>query len=143
MHYLAIDLGAKRTGLASGDDRSGIATPAGVIVTSSAEERWRQLQQAIKEYEPDALVVGLALNMDGSEGDSAKRTRAFAEELTRRTGLPVHLHDERLTSAAADGAMARTGLTHSQKKARRDALAAMTLLHDFLLSLRNPNEPQA
>ena len=132
MRYLAIDLGGKRTGLAVGDDETRIASPLDVIETSAETERWRQLQKVIEAEAPDALVVGLPLNMDGSDGPAAKNARAFADQLAQRTGLPVHLHDERLSSAAADEAMANTGLTHGQKKQRRDALAAAAILRGFL-----------
>ncbi|MEL7087446.1 MAG: Holliday junction resolvase RuvX [Planctomycetota bacterium] len=134
MRYLAIDLGGKRTGLAVGDDASGIVSPVDVIVTANADERLRQLGVAIREHEPDALVLGVPFNMDGSAGPMALKARALGELLTQRFGKPVHEMDERLTSAAADAQMARTGLTHGQKKARRDALAAAAILRDFLES---------
>lgn len=132
MRYLAIDLGDKRTGLAVGDDVTGIATPLDVIVTASSDERQRLLLRAIEDQAPDALVIGLPLNIDGSEGPAAGKSRTFAEALSARCSLPVHFVDERLTSVAADDQMARTGLTHKRKKNRRDALAAATILRDFL-----------
>ena len=132
MRYLAIDLGEKRTGLAVGDDGTGIASPVGVINTSGEDERLRQLGLAIEEQGPDALVVGSPINMDGSESPGVTRARAVAKELTERFGLPVHLFDERLTSEDADEQMAQTGLTRGQKKARRDALAAAAILRNFL-----------
>ena len=135
MRYLAIDLGEKRTGLAVGDDVTGIASPLEVIQTSSVEVRFKEIQRAIQEQGPDALVLGVPLNMDGSEGPGVTRSRALADELTRRFGLPVHLYDERLTSVAADEQMAQSGLTRGQKKARRDALAAAAILRGFLATL--------
>lgn len=132
MRYLAIDLGDKRTGLAVGEDESGIATPLSVIETGSPIERDRQLDRAIDDEQPDALVVGLPLNMDGTEGPRAKLVRDFGAQLGQRTGLKVHFTDERLTSDAADELMARSGLTHQQKKMRRDALAAAVFLQAFL-----------
>ncbi len=132
MRYLAIDPGDKRTGLAVGDDETGIVSPAETIVTSSEAERDRRLGAAIDTHGPDALIVGLPLNMDGSEGEAAKRARACAAAWGRRFELPVHLWDERLSSAAADESMARSGLTRGQKRARRDALAAAAILRDFL-----------
>lgn len=78
------------------------------------------------------LIVGLPINMDGSEGQRAKLVRAWAERIAARTGWPVELFDERLTSSAADAKMARSGLTHKQKKERRDAIAAAAILQGFL-----------
>ena len=132
MRYLAIDVGTRRTGLAVGDDGSGIVSPLNVIETKSVVERDRQLALAVRDEGPDALVVGLPLNMDGSEGPAAGAMRQLAAAWGARFGLPVHLHDERLSSAAADEQMSRSGLTYGQKKQRRDALAAAAVLRDFL-----------
>jgi putative transcription antitermination factor YqgF len=87
------------------------------------------------------LVVGLPLNMDGSEGPAAAQTRTFAQRLAERTGQILAFQDERLTSAAADWSMARSGLTRGEKKARRDALAACEILRDFLASQRREPGP--
>lgn len=132
MRYLAIDLGDRRTGVAVGDDQTGIVTPLDVIETGSDSERFTRLRGLIEWEGPGALVVGWPLNMDGSVGPSAQKCKAFADRLSEATRLPVHLHDERLSSAAADEQMARSGLTHKQKKARRDALAAANILRGFL-----------
>ena len=132
MKYLAIDLGDKRTGVAVGDDDTSVVSPLTVIEASDVDERWRRVRTVVEEHAPDALVVGLPLNMDGSDGPRAKSARAFANELHDLTGLPVHLTDERLTTFAADHQMARTGLTHAQKKRHRAALAAGQILQDFL-----------
>ena len=135
MRYLAIDLGDKRTGLAVGDDVTRIAGPVEVIETSSERERLALLVQAVEQHGPDALVVGLPLNMDGTEGAAAAKCRAVGDRLAEQCGLTVHLVDERLSSDHAEGKLDRTGLTHGQKKSRRDALAAATILQDFLDAL--------
>ena len=131
MRYLAIDLGLKRSGLAVGDDQSDIVSPLEVIAGADTLQRQRRIQQIIDEHDIGALVVGLPLNMDGSEGLPASKARQVARELGERCGLPVHLVDERLSSAQADTDMAGSGLTHKQKKARQDALAAAAILRNF------------
>ena len=136
MRYLAIDLGQKRTGLAIGDDFMRIATPVDVIETANAEHRLRLLEAAIARQEPDALVLGLPLNMDGTESAASKEVRAIGELLQQRTKLTVHYVDERLSSYAADQQMAGSNLTRGGKKARRDALAAANVLRDFLAGLQ-------
>ncbi len=141
MRFLALDLGDKRTGLALGDDETRLASPYKLIEHPMApgDALLSALVRVIEQERPDALVVGLPLNMDdGSEGPQAKKVRAFAERLARAAGLPVHLQDERLTSVDADAALAGTGLTHKQKKARRDALAAAAILRDFLARWPGP-----
>ena len=135
MRYLGIDPGAKRTGLAVGDDVTKQAGPVGVVEASDPGELLRGIREAIEEHGPDAIVVGVPYNMDGTEGPEAKKAQALATLLQGATGLRVHLFDERLTSFEADELM--KGLyTRKQKKARRDALAAAAILRDFLNRLQ-------
>jgi len=131
MRYLSIDLGEKRTGLAIGDDRTRIASPLTVIETRNKTHRLARIEETAQEYHPDAVVVGLPLNMDGTEGPAARKTRAFADEVAKRLRLPTHLVDERLSTYAADEQLSQTGLTHKAKKSRRDALAAAQILRTF------------
>lgn len=148
MRYLAIDLGDKRTGLAVGDSVTRIATPVGVVEVAVTERDGEALVSALvtacEEYLGPAqargeLVVGLPVNMDGTEGPRAKSVRALGERVAQRTGRKVHFQDERLTSSSADWTMARSGLTHKQKKSKRDALAAAAFLGDFLAA--SPSGP--
>ena len=138
--FLAIDPGGRRTGLALGDSETGLVSPAlcppvapnGVIHHAHDAERLALLRKVVDREMPDALVLGLPLHIDGTAGAQARKSEALAARLRALTALPVHLQDERLSSAAADEVMAGTGLTHKQKKARRDALAACAVLRDFL-----------
>lgn len=142
MRYLCIDLGDKRTGLAVGDVITRIVSPLNVLEVAIGERAGEALIEtivrAVREHLGESvhakgeLVVGLPLNMDGTEGPRAKMVRAWAQTIANRTGRIVHLQDERLTSADADWQMARSGLTRKQKKQRRDALAAAAVLRDFL-----------
>jgi putative holliday junction resolvase len=143
VRYLCIDLGDKRTGLAAGDSVSGLASPLKVLEVPIAERDGESLLSAIAREvgayfvdarTPGELVVGLPLNMDDTEGPRAKGVRAFAARVSDRTKRHVHFHDERLSTAEADWKMAQSGLTHGQKKSRRDALAAAGILQDFLAS---------
>lgn len=132
MRYLAVDVGARRTGLAAGDDVLRIVQPVEVVEAPRGDALLAALARAIALHGPDALVVGLPLNMDGSEGASAQDARAFGAALGARTSLPVHFQDERLSSFEADQRMARSGRTHREKKELRDALAACAILEAFL-----------
>ena len=132
MRYLCIDPGDKRTGFAVGDDITRIASPLEIVTTSSDEARLAQILRVVEENEPGELVIGLPLNMDGSEGPQAKKTRTLAQQIEQRTGLRVHLFDERLTSYAAEFQLSELDLTRGEKKQRRDALAAAVILRDFL-----------
>ena len=135
MRYLAIDLGDKRTGIAIGDDVTGIVTPHEVLdvpIKPTHDRLLAAIASCVDEFAPDALVIGLPLHMDGSESAQSKIVRAFGEALQTRTGLTAHYQDERLTSADAEWTLAGSGKTHGQKKALRDALAAAVVLRDFL-----------
>ncbi len=138
MRYLCIDLGDKRTGLAVGDDASRLVMPVGVLETPIAAGAGAELVAALvrsaKEHlgAGGELLFGLPLNMDGTEGPRAVGVRAFAARVGGATGLAVRFHDERLSTAAADWSMARSGLTRDQKKSKRDALAAAAILTDFM-----------
>ncbi len=147
---IGIDLGDKRTGLALGDTVTGIATPTGVLEVSIDERGGGALLDAIASAVEDLvgngpaeLVVGLPLNMDGTEGPRAKLVRAFAGRIGARTGRAVHLCDERRSSMDADERMARSGLTHKQKKARRDAIAAAAILRRYLDGLTDSDSDGA
>jgi putative Holliday junction resolvase len=124
--------GDKRTGLAAGDDVVRLVQPVEVIQVPRGPALLDALARAVERHGPDALVVGLPLNMDGSEGGAAKSVREFGALLAERTRLPVHYQDERLTSFEADERMARSGRTHREKRELRDALAACAILEGFL-----------
>lgn len=143
MRYLAIDLGEKRTGLALGDRETGLVSALEVIECAIDADAGRllveRLARAIENHLGDSagtLVVGLPLNMDGSEGPQAKKVRGFGEMLAAKTSRAIVYHDERLTSVEADWSMARSGMTRGQKKQKRDALAAAAILRDYFGSLR-------
>ena len=140
MRLLCVDLGDKRTGLAVGDTETRFVSPLDVVekpmtAGPGGEPLIDAVARAAADHNAGALVVGLPLNMDDTEGPRVKLVRAFAARLEERIGKPIHFQDERLTSVDADWAMSRSGLTHGQKKKRRDALAAAAILRDYLASL--------
>jgi putative Holliday junction resolvase len=139
VRYLAIDLGGKRTGLAAGDSITGLVQPLKVVAMPMGDALLAALAREIDEVGPNTVVVGLPLNMDGTEGPAATSVRAFAERLAARAGVPLRFQDERLTSFAAEGRLDRSGRTHKEKRELRDALAAAEILEDFLRASR----PQA
>ncbi len=132
MRFLAFDIGDRRTGVAAGDDQVRLVQPVTVVTVPRGPRLLAELARVADDHGPDAIVVGLPLNMDGTEGPAAQAMRTFAASLGERIGLPVHLQDERLTSVDADARMARSGRTHAEKKALRDALAAAAILEEFL-----------
>jgi len=135
MRYLAIDYGLKRLGLAHCDAGEMIVSPLCQLPYDSIV--LEKLRQIITDSEIQAVVVGLPLNMDGSESEQSKASRKFAQNLEKTISLPVHLQDERLSSAAADEILNESGLTNKKRKARRDMLAACDILRNFLETKEN------
>ena len=129
---LGIDLGGKRTGLAFAETLSGLVTPIEVLHASEGPALDSALDNAIREHGPHRLVVGLPLNMDGTEGPAAQKSRAMGENLQQRHGLPVEYQDERLTSFAAEADLAERKLNRQAKKNVADAHAAAEILRDWL-----------
>lgn len=134
MRYLSIDYGLKRLGLAICDRDETIVSPLRQLRRDrrQPEKLIQHLCRIIDEQNVDALVLGLPLNMDGTEGAQAQITRRFADDLAHAVSLPIHLQDERLSSSAADETLAQTHLSRDKQKARRDMLAACNILDDFL-----------
>jgi putative Holliday junction resolvase len=141
VRVVAIDLGDARTGIAVGDRVTGIASPAGLVEIPIQREGGEALLRGIVGQVrglvggtggEGEVVVGLPLNMDGTEGPRAKAVRLFAARIAAALGCEVVLVDERRTTMQADERMARSGLTHKQKKMRRDAIAAAAVLGAFL-----------
>jgi putative Holliday junction resolvase len=132
VRYLAIDHGQKRTGLAISDASETLVSPHAVIETSNQEELLRRILKVINQEQIDAVVIGLPLNMDDSEGPRAKRVRQFASGLEAQTDCPVILHDERLSSFEADCLSGDLNLTRKKKKKRLDAIAAAAILRSFI-----------
>lgn len=130
--FLAIDLGDRRTGLATGDDNTRLVSPLAVLEIPPGPELVKAILRSAEDYGADALVIGLPLNMDGTEGPRVKIVRTFCASLAAQTALPIHEQDERLSSYAAEGRLAQSGRTHGQKKRIRDAMAAAEILGDFL-----------
>ena len=130
--FLALDLGDRRTGLALGDSLTNIVSPIGTINVAKGPALLAALKKVLEENAPDEIVIGLPLNMDGSEGAASKAVREFALQIAQLTNKPIHLHDERLTTFEADSRMAQSGRTHAEKKALRDSLAAAAILEDYL-----------
>ena len=129
---LGIDLGGKRTGLAFAETLSGLVMPIEVLHASEGPALDSALDNAIREHGPHRLVIGLPLNMDGTEGPAAQKSRAMGENLQQRHGLPVEYQDERLTSFAAEADLAERKLNRKAKKNVADAHAAAEILRDWL-----------
>jgi len=132
VRYLGIDLGRARIGLALADDVLRAARPLAVVPRRGDETDVRALRELAETYEVTRAVLGLPLNMDGSEGPSARMARAFADRLRAGLGVPVELQDERLSTFEAESRLREQGLSAREMKGRVDAEAAAVILQGWL-----------
>ena len=130
MRYLAIDYGEKRTGLAICDAGETIAAPLAVIQTQ--REPLKKIADIVRMENVKAIVLGLPLNMDDSEGPQTKLVLKFAEQLKQHLDIPIHFQDERLSSFSAEEKLAPADFTRDKKRKRLDAVAAAVILEAFL-----------
>lgn len=132
MRVLGLDVGDRRLGIAISDETGTIASPSGVYERRSFSQDLAHLADLIHELGVERIVVGLPLNMDGTEGEQAAKVRAFAQALADGIGLPVELLDERLTTVEAERVIAYSGIAKQKKRQLKDALAAVLLLQAWL-----------
>lgn len=132
---LAFDFGVKRTGVASGELEIGVAHPLTTIAADSRTARFAAIAKLVAEWQPGLLVVGLPLHPDGAEHELTRAARNFASELEDRFKLPVFLHDERYSSAAAESGSRESDaagkLNVAKSRTSIDALAAQIILQGF------------
>jgi len=138
MRYLAIDYGTKRTGLAICDSAETIASPLAII--QGQKELLKKIAEVVETENVEAIVLGLPLNMDDSEGPQTKLVLKFAERLKQHLRIPVHLQDERLSSFGAEEKLASANFTRGKKRKRLDAVAAAEILEAFL-EQKTPRNP--
>jgi putative Holliday junction resolvase len=135
MRIMGLDFGSKTVGVAVSDPL--FLTAQGVeIIRREKENQLRKtlarIEELIGEYEVGEIVLGLPMNMNGTEGVRVELTREFQEKLERRTGLPVHLYDERMTTVMADNAMMEAGIRRENRKEYVDRIAAQLILQGYL-----------
>lgn len=135
MRIMGLDYGAKTVGVAISDQL--LITAQGIeIIRRKEENKLRQtlarIEELIEEYQVEEIVLGLPKNMNDTLGPRVEATLVFKENLERRTGLPVHTWDERLTTVAADKAMIEAGIRRENRKEYVDKIAAVLILQGFL-----------
>ena len=129
---LAFDFGTRRIGVAVGTAMLKTARPLLTIDAEANAIRFETIGRLIAQWQPNRLVVGLPLALDGSEHEMSARARRFAQQLHGRFGLPVALADERLSSVAAEDNLRRKGRDARRDKAAVDAEAAAIILQSYL-----------
>ena len=134
---LGLDVGSKTIGLAVSDLLGITAQGLPTIRRKNKRTDLAALQSVIDQYEVRELVVGLPLRMSGAEGTQSEKVTIFAEELRKHFGLPVHMWDERLTSAEANRLLRETDMSIRRRAAVVDQMAAVLILQAFMENRRN------
>ena len=139
MRILGLDYGSKTVGVAVSDPL--LITAQGVeIIRRDSENKIRKtyarIEELCREYEVEKIVLGNPKNMNGTDGERAQKSLEFKEALERRTGIPVIMWDERLTTVSADNVMMESGIRRENRKEYVDEIAAMIILQNYLESLR-------
>ncbi len=143
MRILGLDFGSKTVGVAVSDGL--LLTAQGVETIERKDENklrktCARIEELIVEYEVTEIVLGLPKNMNNTEGERVDKTKAFGEMLERRTGLPVHYWDERLTTVAAEQILMESGVRRENRKAVIDKVAAGLILQGYLDCLKTKEE---
>ncbi len=135
MRVLGLDFGSRTTGVAVSDPLGLTAQGLETIVRREENKLRRtcaRIEELIREYEIETIVLGYPKNMNNTVGERAAKTEAFADMLARRTGLPVILWDERLTTAAAEQILIESGVRRENRKDVIDKIAAVLILQGYL-----------
>lgn len=134
---LGLDVGARTIGLAVSDPLGITAQGLDTIRRQNRKNDFDQLRRVIKKYGVAELVVGFPIRMSGAEGVQAEKMKDFAEALRAKFKLPVHLWDERLTTAEAQRVLRETEMSIKRRSEVVDQLAATLILQSFLESRRS------
>lgn len=129
---LGFDFGLKRIGVAFGQTITLSAKPLCTLKAQNGECELAAITRLINEWQPQALIVGLPLNMDDTEQHITQKARAFSDFLTRQTGLPVHLFDERLTTIEARERIFEQGGYKALHQTEIDAVAAALIVEGWM-----------
>jgi putative Holliday junction resolvase len=129
---LGLDLGSRRIGIAVSDGLGITAQGLDTLHRRNKRHDFAHLERLIREYDVREIVIGLPLRMSGAEGIQAEKTHAFVEDLRKRFKLPVHLWDERLTSAEANRLLRETELSIEKRGQAVDRMAAILILQGWM-----------
>jgi len=128
----ALDVGDARVGIAVSDELGLLASGIGVVRRVGGVRDLEAIGRLLEPHAPVQLVVGLPLNMDGSEGPQAVKTRRFAERVAAHLDLPLEFQDERLSSFEAGERLRAAGVASSRRRTLVDQTAAVVILEDYL-----------
>ncbi|ASJ97540.1 Holliday junction resolvase RuvX [Shewanella marisflavi] len=132
---LGFDFGTKSIGVAIGQQITGSATPLASLKANDGIPRWEEIEALINEWKPDLIVVGLPLNMDGTEQEMTQRARKFANRINGRFGVKTATQDERLTTADAKARLFEMGGYKALSKGQVDSMSAVLIIESYFENL--------
>jgi len=132
---MAVDYGTGSIGFAIGQQLTGTASPLKAVKAKDGTPNWDEVEKLLKEWLPDLVVVGLPLNMDGTEQPMTARAKKFAKRLHGRFGVQVTTHDERLTTVDAKAHLFERGGYRNLKKGNIDSQSAVVILESYFENL--------
>lgn len=136
---IGVDYGLRQTGLALLHMSVGIVTPLTVLRAKNNKPDWQSFEKIIREWQPEHCIIGLPLNMDGSDSPMCDRARKFARQIEGRFQLSYELHDERLTSFEAKQQMCESNSGQNYHDNPADSLAAQLILQQWLALQCSPS----
>lgn len=135
---LGFDLGDARIGVALSDISQTIASPLMMLPRKKKfSELVADIEELVKKHQVGGIVIGLPLNMDGSEGPRVQSARAFANNLSKHLTIPIHFWDERMSTMAVARTLEESGISHTSRKEQVDKMAASYILQGYLDKLRH------
>ena len=132
MQLLGFDYGLKNIGAATGQTLTGTATPQPPLRARDGVPDWSEVEALLREWQPELVLVGLPLNMDGTESELSARARKFANRIHGRFGVAVEMVDERLSSFEAKGEVMARGGSRDYGKNPVDSIAARLIVESYL-----------
>ena len=139
---MALDIGEVRVGIAISDPGERVASPVTVLPSAEVKSCAKSFMRVLEDWEPELLVSGLPYTLSGEEGPQAARIRAFAAEVSKRTGIPVEFSDERLSSTEAKRSLREKGMSEREMRGKIDMIAASIFLQSWLDARANEHQTQ-
>lgn len=142
MRVLGLDIGSRRIGVAISDELGFTAQGVETLNRTSREADLARIEQIVKEYGVEAIVVGIPYNMNGSEGPQVESVRELAGVIAHRVNLPIKEWDERLSTAAAERTLLEADMSRAKRRKVVDKLAAVIILQGYLDRRGNEDYPK-
>lgn len=134
---ISVDMGAQKVGIAISDMNRLMALPVEVVILPEEKRKIEYITNIVEKYKACGIVIGLPLNMDGTDSSQTKNVRDFAIKLSNFTDIAIYMQDERMTSAAANSLLKSIGMNRKERHKIDDQVAACMILESVIENLKN------